>query len=617
LERVDRLEDPVARGLAASLCLGDRSRLPWGLADLFTRTGTRHLLAVSGLHVGLLALLLGIPALLVPRRTGRRISQRNGHGRSRVRPVAALLRAGLILILVPLTGGAPPVRRAALVLALASVAPALPGTNGLRRRADPLSLWSLALALELLSNPLAFDSLSLRLSYTATLGLILGAGPLDRLLGRHLPWFGPIAPVGRLADPRRSLWRVPLSLFLRAVRGSLAVSLAAVGATLPFAWTVFGEWSPVGPAATCLALIPVALLLASGWVMLLAGDLAWIAEPLGEVFTVTAHALVASLEIWDALPGTPTPLPPRPAALVWIAVIGGFALLRRPRDESTPLRSVRRWLARTTALAWGALLLPWSAAPLGLEVHVLDVGHGTAVVLRAPGEPAWVLDAGSRDRPGVARRAVAPLLRLWDVGTIGVVLTHGDADHAGALPWIVARFPARLWAGAPPPGDLSPKSIGERLDLVAGRKRIPPRRSGEHVPRLVLLRGGDARGNEGSRALEVTWEGHRLLLTGDAEGEGLAAQLRAGWVHGPLDLLLLPHHGSQTPYLGPLLSVTMPERVWVSESGLPSLAPELDRRGLSWSCTGRDGPLSLFLAGGDAVRSRTAEQQLWNGINPE
>ena len=108
---------------------------------------------------------------------------------------------------------------------------------------------------------------------------------------------------------------------------------------------------------------------------------------------------------------------------------------------------------------------------------------------------------------------------------------------------------------------------------------------------LRLLRGLARPGNEGSRALEVSWGGHRLLLCGDAEGDGLRASLDDGTLDGPCKLLLFPHHGSDTPLLGPLLEAAEAEEVWVSCGEEPALAREFDRRGLQWQGTYRDGPL--------------------------
>ena len=107
------------------------------------------------------------------------------------------------------------------------------------------------------------------------------------------------------------------------------------------------------------------------------------------------------------------------------------------------LRKGGPW-ARMAALVWGAILLPRTSAPRHPEIVALDVGHGTAVVLRAPDASCWVFDAGSRDRPRVARTALAPLLAAWEVSEPAVVLSHGDGDHASALPWLVERYPPRL-----------------------------------------------------------------------------------------------------------------------------------------------------------------------------
>src|SRR5207237_1260958 len=84
---------------------------------------------------------------------------------------------------------------------------------------------------------------------------------------------------------------------------------------------------------------------------------------------------------------------------------------------------------RAAALLTAVLILPWSLAPRRFELWTLDVGAGTATVLRGPGIGTWIFDAGSRDRPDVAREALAPLLRDLDVGRLGIALSHTDRDH--------------------------------------------------------------------------------------------------------------------------------------------------------------------------------------------
>ena len=96
----------------------------------------------------------------------------------------------------------------------------------------------------------------------------------------------------------------------------------------------------------------------------------------------------------------------------------------------------------------------------------------------------------------------------------------------------------------------------ERIDLRRGRTRLAS--SADDDFDAYLLRGLEQAGNEGSRSVEVRSGGRRILLCGDAEGEGLLRQLKAGHLEGPYDLVLFPHHGSETPWLGPFLDATRP-----------------------------------------------------------
>jgi competence protein ComEC len=580
LARTRRLVSPLARGLAGALLFGDRGALPPGLADLFTRTGTRHALAVSGLHVALVAALwiwpLGALCALGLRPLAARAAGLQLFARKE------LWRVVLLALFVPLAGAGAPVVRAALALALTQLAGLAPARGELRwpRRTDGLSLWALAGSIEWLARRDAFTSLSLQLSYGATLGLLLLTAPLASGLRARLPGGGRVAETNRRGRRRPAALRIALQKTIDAVTTGLAASLAANLATLPVAWTVFGEWSASGPLATLLLLPLMALFMGLAW-----GWVVWPSALVEGGLGATAELMTALLRAFDHLPGTPVPLPERPA--LWLLAAGAASLCAAALHG--PWRG--RW-ARAALGAWGVALLPWGRGATQLELRLLDVGHGTCALLRVPREGTWLFDAGSRDGPRVAREALGEVLRELDVGPVGVALSHVEMDHAGALDWVVERYPPRRWLGALPAqlGDRLARDC-DRLDLESGRLSRSSDCGDRGGLELVLLRGLPEEGNEGSRSLEVRVGGRRLLLCGDAEGDGLARQLRAGDLRGPYDLVLFPHHGSETPWLGPFLEAARPEQVWFSCAGRPAVADELDRRGIPWRSTAREGTL--------------------------
>lgn len=601
-ERLDRVEDPEARGLAAALVLGDLGGLDPELPDLFVRTGTFHALAVSGVQVVLVAGVLLAPLVAFVGLLARRLGAR------RARLAREIARAVALVLYVPIAGSGPPVARAALAFALARAAPLVPAHGPARvesrhgarlvrlaRRADGLALWSLALLVECALHPRAPAELSVQLSYAATLGLVLATAPLRRALQPPIP-----AAVDALGRPRSPFLRACRLRLGVGVAGAIAASIAAVGATLPFVWWRLGEWAPLGILATLAIALPAALLLFAGWIAAIAPTLV----PDGAL-VLPARAILGSLRAFDALPGTPDALPPRPVGFVAAAVALAFAAL----VARSPAR--RHTCARAAAVAFAVLLVPWTSAPRALEVHALDVGHGTCCIVRAPGLGTWVFDAGSRDRAEVARAALGPALRAFDAGRIGVVLSHPDRDHDGAVPWLVARFDVAAYGGALPAqvGERLPHTV-PRLDLPDGRTALPALRGSCAGVGAWLERGAPIAGNEGSRTLRLAWFGEEVVLTGDAEAEGLRAWLARAPARPPVRLLLSPHHGSEIERLGLLLDALRPREVWVSGPARPPIAGELERRGIPWRSTGADGPLRLELdPPGDAA--------CWNGTCPE
>jgi competence protein ComEC len=627
LERCSGLEEPLTRALVKALLFGDMSEMPREVSDLFVRVGTYHVLAISGSQVGLVAILILWPLSRAIAGAIRRAT----FGRLALAP--EILHVALLLLFVPIAGAGAPVLRSALCYALGSCAPRAPMSRAfavvrgrpmrLGRKANSLSLWSMALTAECLLHSSAPRAVSVQLSYGATLGLILGTGPIMRRLRDAFPAGARIAPVDALGRARSSAWRVPAQRSIDLVLCSIAASLAAVLATLPFVWSRFGEWSPVGILATPALGLPVACIVALGWV--------WMCFPWAVpqiLIDLPARAAIAEMKLFDGMPGSPDPLPPRPLALLLLATALTLAWLARARraaesmhqhsahHDSTDRGSARADLvapenahaneARSTLLgrlalaSWSILLLPWALAPARFEMWALDVGHGTCVVLRAPGSDTWIFDAGSRDRPDVAREALLPLLRRWEVGDVGIVLSHTDRDHDGALPYVMERYPPRVWAGA------LPAQCAERLphttlvvDAGPGRAELPELDSRGEDLGLELWRGSLHAANEGSRSLFVRYRGESVLLSGDAEAEGLSEMLRrnraADRVEDPLRLLLFPHHGSDTDLIGELLASTRPSEIWISCSGPAAVSTELERRGIRCRTTAEDGPLALEL----------------------
>lgn len=563
LDRLARWRDPETRAAAAALCFGDKSELDSEVTDMFSRTGTRHLLAVSGLHVVLLAGALVLPFAMILAALGRRLPAPLARwaGQARVWRVAGLIA------LVPLAGSGAPVMRAALVLALAQLAPLLPG----RRRPDGLSLWAAAALFELIADPLAFGGLGHQLSYAAALGLILGHRGASQWIASLV--HSEPAPRG----PRVEQCRAFLKPFLRGLRGTLAAALAAGVGTLPLVWTWIGEVCPWDPLTTAAALLPLTAFLCSSW--------AWICLPL-PLFEWTSHlaydVLYGVLEAADRLPLTPLPLPVRPLPLLALASALTVLALRRRGSGRGAIP------ARCAALVWACVLIPWAGAPRGFTFDALDVGHGTSVLVQGPDGAVLLFDGGSRDRSRVAKSAISPSLRALEVRRPTVVLSHDDQDHSGALDWILERHPPRAWWGA------LPERFASRLPadcLHADVSQGQLRTTWSRAARATLACGSDEAGNEGSRVLALEWGDLRVLLCGDAEQEGLAQLIADGVMDGPWDLLLMPHHGSETALLGPLLEVAQPREVWISAGALTSVVHELDRRRIPWSATCLDGPL--------------------------
>lgn len=572
VQRLSSGAGPHLQSLGPALGFGARGSLSPEHNDLFTRVGVRHLLALSGLHVGLVAWLmrrpLGALARTILERT--RLSPR---ARDVCTGVAG---ASLCWGFVELCGAAAPLRRAGWVLGLGVLARSVPPSPwswpGTRRRADPWTLFCVALSCELWRHPRALADVSVQLTYAATFAIL---------------WSAPGRRRSQRSTPLPNRWPRLRSLATRARHSLYAaahLSMAAGFGTLPFLWQRFGEWAPSGTWTTLWATPPLVLLLPLTWLCALDPHAA-LGLPWREWTEALLEGWVGALAWADRSPDTPLLLPRRPAAWIATLCVGGLWALRR-----------RRWfgLVLCAALLGWAHRAPQPAA--SFELWCLDAGHGTCVVWRGPDGEVWLSDAGSADRRHLWSAALAPLLAQWRGAPVNAHLSHRDFDHRSSWERALGRLPGarRLGADGRSQGDLDRGRVAwtERPDLDY---------------RVEQVRGVDAGGNAGSRGLLVSYGEHRLWLLSDADGPGLAATLE--WLEpGDVTLLLAPHHGAATAEVGALLDEVRPEQVWVSGAHRPAIADELDRRGLAWRWTARDGPLGLRLEPGRPARWLTAPE---------
>ena len=553
------IPEPQA-GLAQALLLGIRSELSQPVKESFRTAGMSHLLAISGLHVGIvMALTLAAASALA--------------GRNNPRAVAAA--ALVVWAYAILSGLDPPVVRAAIMGSL------FLGQGLLGRGMRGLTALLLAGAVMLLIDPGLFSSLSFQLSFTAMAGVIV-ALPLITALTATVA--GPMSASGAWM----ARWaQYGLSLLI----ASVVISTTTTLATLPLVAWHFGAIPLMSVPATVLAMPAMAAALlgaaATSFVGLFAPPLA---VGLG---TLTWGPLAWLIWVADTMPPVMLPAPWLTAQLVgvWLGGAGLLAMLassHRVRRAVAALRRRPRWRpGGTAAFAAGAVpvgvivtLLLFgqcaSARPDGLlHLYALDIGQGDAILVITPEGHQMLVDGGPDAETTLA--AVSSLMPPGDRSLDAVAATHLDSDHVGGLLGALERYRIGVvlqGAGAPQGAELRPQweavlrdgehpvaviHAGHRIQLgtsVTLEALYPPPGG---LPAWV-----EKNANNGSLALRLDYGEVSFLLAGDLEADGerhLAAiagdELRA-------DVLKVGHHGSRSSTTQWFLDLVNPRSAVIS-----------------------------------------------------
>ena len=482
------LSDNPFAGVITAFANGDQNGVSDTQWRVFQRTGTTHLIAISGMNIGLVS---GIVFLLVRWLwgwTGSGVLRLPAH---KAAAVAALVAA---LFYAALAGFAIPVQRALIMLSVVL------GSLLLQRNVRSSHLLAVALLAVLLYDPLAVMAPGFWLSF-GSVAIIL------------------LVVQGRMGERRWQVWG--------RVQWAITIGL------FPLLLLWFQQASLAAPLANLLA-IPVIEIAVIPLTLL--GIVCQVLLPDAVAAALFQLAAWSMAQLWLALEAMA-----RFDQLQWLQSAPSLWALLCAAIGVVWLLLPHGWPARWVGAVWllpMLLLRPAAPQPCEAWVTVLDVGQGLAAVVRTH-EHTLVFDTGARFSPrfDMGRAVVAPYLRATGVRKLDtLIVSHQDNDHIGGAASLVEQYPAARTL----------TSVPERLPgadpCVAGETW---RWDGVEFSLLNPL-AESARRNNASCVLMVTSVHGKVLLTGDIEAKAERALVARWGEQLRAEVLVVPHHSSKT-----------------------------------------------------------------------
>jgi competence protein ComEC len=509
--------------MARALLIADQRQIPTEMRDRYAAAGLVHMLSISGLHVAIIAAAMEL--LFQVARMSRRASL-----------LGAFAATGIYVAVI----GAPaPALRSAAMLGVTMA------SRMAQRPTSPWAAWAIGAFVPLFAPRTMLD-VGYQLSVLGMCALV-AAGALWR---RHL------------AD-RVDGWKGKVSQ-------ELLTSLVACAVTAPLVAWMFGTLSLIAPVSNLIA-APIVTLAQP--VLFLALLLA----PVAPVARFCAQAVHPLLHAFDWIASTAASVP---GASITVTTTLATALLGALAAAALVFACVSRFPSRPAIAGLAALaaMAVFPAIPLtranGVELHVLDVGQGDAILLRTD-TGRWVLfDAGPAWRGGDAgRRTVLPYMLRRGGSLEAFVLSHPHTDHVGGAATVLGSMRPRVYWDAAFAGG----SEAYSLSLAAAKKRgIEWRRV--HPGESVLVDGvtltflapdsswtvGLNDPNLASTIAVAQFGMVRFLLVGDAELEEEDWLLEHYRDELRADVLKVGHHGSSTSSSDAFLAAVDPDVAVIS-----------------------------------------------------
>ena len=564
-------------GFLVAILLGLRQDLEDGLNDIFMKTGTVHLLAISGLNVGLLVFLV-----MIIFRISRIPKKAN-----------IVMTISLLVFYAVLTNGTPSVIRAT-VMAIALLFGLLIGREA--------SLWNslgLAAVIILCFDPNAFFDAGFRLSFLSIISILYITPRLEETFGYDR----------KLAVPFMSKWK-------RYLLEGVFVSAAAWIGLLPLILFYFNIATPISVLSNLIAVPLSFLITASSIPFILLGFIApFPAKIFAASTSFLCEALFAANEVLSRAPLAYFYFPKPPLYLIAVYYFFLFAFIEHKRLKISPAKLSAAALLFINIIIWHSALRTNDGR---LKVTFLDVGHGDSVFVEFPLGGNMLIDGGNGGDRDSGRNVVLPFLRNKGISVIdAAVMTHPDLDHVGGLISVIKGIRVRqVFENGTRAGS------GAYLDFTNAALK-------NKVRRRILKRGDSIEGfknislaclnppaewlddpavseNDKSLALRIKYGQTAVLLCGDI-GERPISEILSLAPVIKADILMLPHHGQElNPEREALVDTVKPACAIISQGGTLSEMARSGKteelilaKGIIAFRTNRDGAIRAVINGRD------------------